>query len=221
MRDAFIIAGGNFEESVFDSFLKKEKERPCFIAADSGLMRYKELGLVPDVIVGDFDSGGGAALKAARELSRENGTYLKILNPVKDDTDTESALDQAMSRTDGRIFIFGGTGTRLDHVTANIEILAKALKRGRKAYLIDRWNLIQVCDSNNPLTIGKNDQYGRFVSVFPLSGSVVLSLEGFKYPLSDFELLYGTSLGESNEIEDEQGAITVREGTLTVIESRD
>jgi len=221
MRDAFIISGGSFDEKLFISFLKQEKEMPYLIAADSGLLNFIKLDLVPDLIVGDFDSGGEEALSAAKALSKEKGTDLLILNPVKDDTDTESALDQAMTRTDGRIFIFGGTGTRLDHVTANMEILAKALKNGRKAYLLDRWNLIQACDSKKSLTIGKNDQYGRFVSVFPLSGRAVLSLEGFKYPLKDFELLYGTSLGESNEIEAEYGKIIIKEGVLIVIESID
>ena len=46
-------------------------------------------------------------------------------------------------------------------------------------------------------------------------------MKGFKYPLLNAAFSYGTSLGQSNELVDEVGEISVENGSLVIIESRD
>lgn len=55
MRRCLIITGGKLDLAFARSFLEKETFDKI-IAVDGGLKAVKELGLVPDYIVGDFDS---------------------------------------------------------------------------------------------------------------------------------------------------------------------
>ncbi len=222
MTNAYIVAGGTFEKDVFSAFLDKELNKPTFIAADRGLQYLLEIGITPDYIIGDFDSAPKNVLEKAKELAAGKSSRLTLLNPIKDDTDTEAALDLALEETDGDIYIFAGTGTRIDHVFSNIQILEKAVKRGRTAYLLDSRNKIQICDRNSPRKILKSNLFGKYISVFPLSGVVDgLTMKGFKYPLLNAAFSYGTSLGQSNELVGEVGEISVENGSLVIIESRD
>ena len=142
------------------------------------------------------------------------------LNPVKDDTDTEAALHLAFHKTQGDIVILGGTGTRLDHVMGNISILKQGIAQGRKVLLMDPYNRIQMVKSQ--LLIEKGEQFGKYVSVFPLDGRAEgVTLKGFFYPLDNATLESDSSLGVSNEITGEVGEIFVKSGLLLVIESRD
>jgi thiamine pyrophosphokinase len=222
MRNSYIVAGWTFEEDVFSAFLEKESEKPFLIAADRGFKYLLELGMECDVIIGDFDSAPLDLLDVAREKSKSGISELIKLNPVKDDTDTEAALDVALKRTDGDIYIFAGIGSRIDHVISNIEILEKARKRGRNAFLVNSKNKIQICDRNSERKILKSKSFGKYISVFPLSGRVDgLTMKGFKYSLADYTLTSGTSLGQSNELVEEEGIISVKDGSLIIVESND
>ena len=68
----------------------------------------------------------------------------------------------------------------------------------------------------------KEEQYGDFVSLLPIDGSVKgVTLKGFKYPLKNAVIPSFSSLGISNEIVEEIAFIEAREGVLLVIESKD
>ena len=139
---------------------------------------------------------------------------------MKDDTDTEFAIRQAMELGAKEIVILGGTGTRLDHVLGNISLLGIGLKEGISIQLVDVHNRIRMIDKS--LQLRKDKQFGNMVSLVPYFGAVKgLNLKGFKYPLQDFTMGGFSSLGISNEIVDEVAEINFAEGYLIVIESRD
>jgi thiamine pyrophosphokinase len=48
-----------------------------------------------------------------------------------------------------------------------------------------------------------------------------LTLEGFKYPLENFRLRSGASIGVSNEAVESECNITFQEGVLIVVEAQD
>ena len=73
------------------------------IAADAGLKHLEAINIVPDLIVGDFDSLGEIP-------SGENVVYHK---PEKDDTDMLLAVREALNRGARTIIIYGGLGGRL------------------------------------------------------------------------------------------------------------
>lgn len=211
-----IISGGSIKDSFALSFLQQKKPE-YVIAADKGMEFCYRNGICPDVIVGDFDSADGEVLSYFRG---QGDVEIITLNPVKDDTDTEFAIRHAMEKGASTITVLGGTGSRIDHVLGNIELLGIGLSRGIPIILQDSCNRVRMIDKG--ITIGKAEQFGVYVSLIPYTAQVEhLYLRGFKYPLSDYCMTGFNSLGVSNEIIDERGEISFEKGILLVIESRD
>lgn len=215
-RKILIISGG----SISDEFAKEwiGQYQPDFtIVADSGMEFMRRVGLVPDMIIGDFDSVKADTLAFFKE---QQEIVWKELNPVKDDTDTEFAIWQAISLGAKEITILGATGTRLDHVLGNVALLGIGLQEQVAIRLVDANNRIRMIDKS--LCLKKAEQFGNFVSLLPYSGEVkYVTLKGFKYPLEDYTMGRFSSLGISNEIVEDNAEILFEEGILLVIEARD
>ncbi|SCG87127.1 Thiamine pyrophosphokinase [uncultured Clostridium sp.] len=216
MKTAVIISGGSLDPDFALAFLREEKPE-LLIGADRGICFLKEKGIHPTHIVGDFDSASGEALEYFKQFPE---IPIRTFNPVKDFTDTAIAMELAMEEGADRIYILGGTGTRLDHVVANIKLLSHALERKKECILMDAHNRIRLIDQ--PLTIEKKKQYGKYVSLFAFGGQVKgLTLRGFFYPLTEYDMEAENPLGVSNEITAENGEISFLSGKLLVMESKD
>ncbi|MBD9013339.1 MAG: thiamine diphosphokinase [Lachnospiraceae bacterium] len=216
MKTAVIISGGSLDPDFALAFLREEKPG-LLIGADRGICFLKEKGIHPTHIVGDFDSASGEALEYFKQFPE---IPIRTFNPVKDFTDTAIAMELAMEEGADRIYILGGTGTRLDHVVANIKLLSHALERKKECVLMDAHNRIRLIDQ--PLTIEKKKQYGKYVSLFAFGGQVKgLTLRGFFYPLTEYDMEAENPLGVSNEITAENGEISFSSGKLLVMESKD
>ena len=208
-----IITGGNIDIDFALDFLSKEKYDKM-IAVDSGLdtveaMLSRKPGCIHlDHLVGDFDSVDKAVLEKYKD--RWDITV----------TDIAIELILKICQKDDVIYVLGGTGSRLDHTMANVHILRKALEAGVKAYLVDSTNKIYL--HRGIRRIAKSDQYGQFVSILPMGEEISgVCLRGFKYPLSDARIGWGSSLGISNEIVDEEGVIEIGKGTAVIFEVRE
>lgn len=211
-----IISGGHIDDAFAIEWLEKNKY-DCLIAADSGMNFLHRNNIVPDVIAGDFDSVSSESLEAFSEM---RDVEILRLNPIKDDTDTEFVIREAIRRGATEISVLGATGTRLDHVLANVYLLGIGLEENVEIQLVDAHNRIRMIEKS--LEISKTEQFGSFVSVLPVKGDAKgVTLEGMKYPLQDADIACFSSLGVSNEIVEENARISVKEGTLLVIESRD
>lgn len=217
MFDAVIISGGNIQRDFALDFL--EKNRGAFLAAaDGGLEFCRRNQIVPGLAVGDFDS-------VEKELVQSYEAMEKVeivrLRPEKDDSDTQSLLNILIKRGVKSCAILGGTGTRLDHVLANMELLAYAQKQGCQAVMYDRNNRISVIASGTRLR--RDEQFGKYVSFFPLGTDVKeLTLRGFRYPLEKYHLrAEDCGLTVSNEIAEDEAWVTFQSGTLLMIMSRD
>ena len=215
-KKILVISGGAIEASFMLKYIEEQQFR-YIIAADSGMEFLYKCGKKPDMIVGDFDSVAPAVLVAYRKM---DGIEWKVLRPEKDDTDTESAVQTAAELGAEEIHIVGGTGSRLDHMLANVYLLGLLREQGISAYLVDAHNRVQVIDQR--IVIKKETQYGKYVSLLPFMGAVEgITLKGMKYPLEDYTLDHCHSIGISNEITGEQAEIEFRTGRLVVIESKD
>lgn len=212
-----IVTGGNIEPDFALSFINKIK--PDYIlGVDRGMKFCYEYQICPDYIVGDFDSLPDSIL----EWYKENEEIpIREYNPVKDATDTMIALEKALAEGSTEIWILGGTGTRIDHVLCNIHILKNAWLAGVPAYLADSRNQISLPVEKH-FTIRREEQFGDFVSFFPLGEDVEgLTLKGFKYPLDRYHLKNLEGLGVSNEILEEVAEVSWETGILVMIQSRD
>ncbi len=215
MKQFIIVSGGQVEDAFAKSVIASKQA--ILIAADSGMDFFYRNGIKPDVIVGDFDSVASESLTYFRA---QEGIRMQELNPIKDDTDTESSIRLAIEMGAEQITILGGTGSRLDHVLGNIELLGIGLQEGVSITILDAHNRIRMIDQG--ITIRKEEQFGTYVSLIPYTTEVEhLTLRGFKYSLSDYCLKGFCSLGVSNEISEEEAVISFDGGILLVIESQD
>ncbi len=216
--DSVIISGGNINSDFALDFLKKKKERGLWIAADRGLEFCSQNGILPDWAVGDFDSVSAEVLE---EFEQKNLKW-KRLKPEKDDSDTQSAVNLAIELGSRNIEILGGTGSRVDHILANLGLLAYGSSREISISLVDDHNRISLVHSPGT-ALCREKQFGRYVSFFPLGGDVEnLTLRGFKYPLNRYHLtVFDSGLTVSNEIVDEEAFVEMTGGLLLMIMSRD
>ena len=201
MKRCFIFAAGDF-------YGLRERPAPgdLVIAADAGYRACREADIIPDLLLGDFDS-----------MDQPADFANIIRSPVeKDDTDTMLAIKTALTRDCREIYLYGGTGgARLDHTLANLQSLLYLRRRGARGWMYDRdflWTVIE----NESLTVERTVEWG-LLSVFCL-GADASGIEetGVQYPLKDAELTAAFPLGVSNHILEPRARITVRQGALAV-----
>ena len=179
------------------------------ICADAGYKLALAEDINPDIIIGDFDSG-----------SRPKATTSRVIElPVmKDDTDTLSCLRYAISMGFKEIFILGGIGGRLDHTIANLQLLSFALDAGCDCVMTDGNNIATML-SNGSVKIKQREGYT--LSVFAYSNECTdVSIKGVQYPLDCAKLNSSFPLGVSNNITAKYADISLKEGKLLIIQSK-
>ena len=187
------------------------------IAGDRGLEALYQLKIIPNHVVGDFDSVSPEILEFYKKQPK---IIFHTYNAEKDNTDTDIALKLAIQMKSSEITILGALGKRMDHAIANIHILKDALGANIPCQILDEHNRIYLV--NTEKTLEKDKVYGKYISLIPLTSTVEgLTLKGFKYPLNRYNLPIGTSLGISNEIIEDIAHIKMEKGILIVIESKD
>lgn len=185
------------------------------ICADGGLERVKNYGIVPDIIIGDFDSVNPYVLK-----QYEHNIPIEKFPSEKDSTDMELAVEFAISKGYNNIILVGASGTRLDHTMANILLMERYYKIGVHITIIDNNNEMRIISDNTDLNIEFKEGY--YISLIPVTDYIQgLNLEGFKFPLDNVNVQRGSTLCISNRINSNKGRITLRKGTAIVFISKD
>lgn len=217
--DCYIFTGGQvYADSLSDLYLKP-KVGDLIIAADSGYLTARRLGVVPDILLGDLDS-----LDKSRLSKNELDTLEKIIvPPIKDDTDTQLAVDTAISRGADNIIIVGGLGGRLDHTLSSVFMLEHISKQGVGCLMTDGKNRIRpmLADGEHSCSIRLSRGY-KYLSLVSITDKCTgVAVSGVFYPLDVVELTRSYSYAVSNEITADCAEISLTQGTLLVIESRD
>lgn len=215
-KKTVIVSGGMMEEDFVLPILKSE-ETEFVIGVDKGLEFLYKHEIKPDYIVGDFDSVSRELVDYYRE---ELNVPIREFNPVKDASDTEIALRLCLGLNRKSILILGGTGSRIDHLWANVQCLQIALQAGVDARIVDSHNQIRLLDSD--ITLKKSEAFGPYFSLFPLEMPVdELSIRGAKYPLQNHFLKPSDSLCVSNEFAEDEVTISFVYGKVILMETRD
>lgn len=194
----------------FDGLLSPIPEDAFVIAADGGLRHMDALGLVPDVILGDFDSLGRVP---------EGDNVLR--HPVmKDDTDSMLAIRLGLERGCADFMLYGALdGERLDHTVANFQALEFLARQGGMGYLVGRDYLAAVVRNGS---LGFPKEAAGIISVFCLGPDAEgVTLEGLLYPLQNAVLTAGLPLGVSNHFTGAPAEISVTKGSLLVLWPRE
>lgn len=191
-RICYIIGACDFNESI------RPAENDLVIAADGGYKSLVEKGIIPHVVMGDFDSLG--YIPDHPNLVRHP--------PEKDDTDTALALNYGYERGYRRFLIFGGIGGRLDHTLANMQTILGMKRRGCECYLIGNGSIITALENECFCFSGKENGY---LSLFAADGKADnVTLKGLKYTLDNSTVFPDISLAVSNEFIEEQAKVTTR-----------
>lgn len=182
---------------------KAEKE-DFVIAADAGLRCLEERKVVPDLIVGDFDT---------LQYVPQGENVLK-LPAEKDDTDMSIAIKEGIGAGFSVFHIYCGTGGRIDHTIANLQMLAYLAEREMQGFLFDKDSVFTTV-KDGELSFDRIDT--GYISVFSWSErSTGVYLRNMKYELNDAVLTNSFPLGVSNEFIGQAGSIAVEKGTLLV-----
>lgn len=202
MKRCFIFAAGTF----YGLRRKPEEPEDLVIAADAGYRTCRELGIVPDLLLGDFDS-----MEQPEDFANIHRSPVE-----KDDTDTMLAVKTGLEQGCGEFYLYGGTGgRRLDHTLANLQTLLYLRRRGARGYLYDNdfvWTVIE----NETIRVDKTVEWG-LLSVFCLGDRAQGVTEtGVQYPLQGAELTAEFPLGVSNHILEPVAMVGVETGALAV-----
>ena len=204
-RKCYIITGGDCGN------ISGISGSEYIIACDKGLQYALKSSLVPDIIIGDFDSiDGSVDLSLFENVVR----YPK----EKDDTDTLLAIKHALSEGFRTIEIYGAFGGRMDHFIANIQACAYAADRGALCLLRSDDELAYVFRDAS-VEIEKAE--GFSFSMFSLSDRCLgVSVTDMKYPADGIALENTFPVGISNEFLGERTIVSVESGILMVMQSR-
>lgn len=202
---------GNGQINDLENFKKVLCTHDHLICADGGATHLNNIGVLPDIMIGDFDSIKSEELY----FYKENGVEI-ISHPAdKNATDMHLAVSLAIERGFTQIEIFGGTGFRIDHMMANIFLLEYMKKNGADGKIIDENNILMI--ANHPKTIIKAFK-NQIISLVALSDEVTgITLKGLKYPLKNATLTRCDSLGISNIMLHREVEIFKESGELLII----
>ncbi len=180
------------------------------IAVNGGLQHIKNLGLTPDLIIGDLDS----ALKADIQEYRSQGIDIKQYPEDKDETDLEIALDAALTLNPTTIWVVAALGKRIDQTLANIFLLTRSDLEGFDVHLVDGQSDVFLVRGTSRI----NGNPGQRVSLLPINGPAkVIHTNGLKYPLDNETLYPDKTRGISNEMTASSAAIAIQKGLLLCI----
>lgn len=183
------------------------------VAADGGLRHLQTLGLTPHLLIGDLDSVSleDVAAMTARKVQ------IQRFPPQKDDTDLELALQAVRHAGYRQIVLVAALGGRLDHTLGNLYLLTNPAFHDFQVCLEDGQTEVFVIRQTGTV----RGSAGDVVSLLPVEAEASgVTTEGLAYPLRQETLWRHQGRGISNVMLGETAKITVEDGALFCVHSR-
>ncbi|MDE5670263.1 MAG: thiamine diphosphokinase, partial [Eubacterium sp.] len=170
---SIIVSGAPDDD--YDFLKERLKAESYIISADSGYTKCVKVHVIPDLIIGDFDSS--PIPEAETEIIR--------LPAEKDDTDTFYCVKKAVELGYKEIEILCAIGNRADHNYSNMLCLDYCSKNGVKCSIVNRRNKLRLVD--NEIMI--DDSEYKYFSLFAFLGDVKgLSIKDACYELDSTDM---------------------------------
>lgn len=175
------------------------------IAADGGYRYLQQMGIYPDLVLGDFDS----------LLEKPQHAHLIELPAEKDDTDMLYALKVGLEKGFQTFYLYGGMGGRFDHTIANLQSLAFLSRHGAAGFLFGKEDVTTVL--NSPSVCFDSGAEGYF-SLFSFGEHCEgVCIRGLKYELENASLCHTFPIGTSNEFIQKESEITIAKGMALLV----
>lgn len=212
MEKCVIIGAGACDTQRLKRQLTLHDKDLC-IAADGGLDYLLEVGMKPDIVLGDMDS-----LEDEERIdTRCTDFRIKRLPVEKDDTDMLAAIKEGLAAGYRQFELYGALGGRLDHTFANVQCLLYLLNQDAKGMIVgDDVTLILIRNDRISFAADHTEK-GKRVSVFAFGGDAYgVSEKGLKYLLDNVTVKLEFPIGVSNEFIGEDAEIAVENGMLLI-----
>ncbi len=181
------------------------------VAVDGGGSVCLEAGVMPDVVVGDFDS------LPADDLDRLELLGVSVIEfpAEKDASDLELAIAEVRDRGASSIVITAASAGRLDHTLAVLAVLSSAVDL--RPHLVEPQLDVWVLSPSGRSSIILSGA-GATISLMPFGASATVSAGGCVWELAEAELDPSSSLGLSNRIgPDGRATISVSRGVVLLL----
>jgi thiamine pyrophosphokinase len=198
-RAAFIVANGSLPPTEIIASLLVDA--PFILAADGGADKLLEIGVVPNAVLGDFDS-------ASSDLP---ASIDQILRPDQDHTDLDKAISYLCENGFDTIWMTGVTGDRLDHTYGSLSMLIKYGNRVDLT-LVDSVGTAKLVTGS----ICLETEIGQLISLLALGKVEGIATTGLKWNLEAEALEPGVRDGISNEAAGKHVTVSIQSGKLIV-----
>lgn len=194
-------------------FIRSKIDNDYFvIAADSGYKVLLEAGIIPNLIIGDFDSADKPSMDC----------QIVTLPCEKAYCDTFECVQYAVNNGFNEILILNAIGSRVDHTYANILCLDYCRKHGVKCTIENENNRLSLI--NDRAVIYK--EYDNFSLFAYLEDCFGVKIKGAYYTAGfydkdELDIMQGDQFAVSNFVCDDECEISIKSGTLLLIESND
>ena len=166
-----VVLNGNFPKE--SSLIEMIYNSDFIIAVDGSANKLIDLGIIPDVIIGDFDSLQAKRIKNVKLIE----------TPDQNKTDFRKTLDWCIEKNILNISIFGISGKSDDHFLANYYTLYDFSEKISWKAFTD-FSVISPCTGNREFESFK----GQKVSLFCMKGSSTITSKNLEYPLKSYQL---------------------------------
>jgi|GEM_PF-269536 len=174
-----VVGGGALDTHLLH---RLAAEGAHLVGADGGGDAIRQAGLVPEAIIGDFDSIADRTGWDARTR----------LMPIAEQETTD--FEKVLYSTAAPVTVgLGMTGKRFDHTLAALDALAR-FAAGRRIILVDESDIALALAGPFEFTV----EPGARVSVHPLTPTRFAGSTGLVYPLDGLLLAPGIRTGTSN-----------------------
>lgn len=206
-KKGLLAIAGNQPSPIFVKNIIERYRPKVICAADSGAEMLIDAHILPDILIGDFDSID----PKTEDYYRRQKVTLEALPKEKNVTDTEYALEVLLKKDIDEIIILGAFGGRIDHELAVLTRISQHHLEHPGIRLVALSPEIALCAiQTGQYTICNKRKYLSVIAMDPQG--MMLSYKGLKYPLHNFKLPFGSARAVSNELEEEQACINVHSG---------
>lgn len=187
------------------------------ICADAGFEYTHEEGIIPNIVIGDFDSFSFDEYRKIidNDINYSDMGLIKTV-PEKDYPDTFMCVEHGLSQDIDSFVIIGGLGGRFDHSSANIQTLSYLLDNEASGWILDGANSATMIQGPDELVLEVDTS--KYFSAYSFTEKCTGVYEiGSKYTLYDATLSQSIPIGTSNEFLDDPVSIKVENGRLLIV----